>query len=259
MRAVWLIVCALRLAPSLLATSSIAQQASQGFEHATTTQKVVALTFDADMTPKMLHDLKIGKVASWYNENVIAVLRREQVPATLFLTGMWIETYVAATTELSGDPLFEIGNHSYSHGGFISPCYGLKPIAEQNEAIEVQKTDALLKKYTTAYVKYTTAYVKYFRFPGLCADADDVKKVERQGYTVIGADVSGGDGFEKNPRSIVAAVVGHVRPGSIVVLHLHGGPNAPETAAALPEIIRKLRLAGYTFVKVSDLLRLSGR
>ncbi len=219
------------------------------FDHAATTEKIVALTFDADMTPGMLRELRSKRVASWYNEKVIATLRQEQVPATLFLTGLWIEAYRDATRELSADPLFELGNHSYSHGAFHSPCYGLFPTAESNQTAEVQKTDDLLKKYTASYQKY-------FRFPGLCSDAQSVKKVEDQGYTIIGGDVDGADAFEKNPKWIASAVAAHVHPGSIVVLHLHGGPNAPQTAAALPDIIRKLRSDGYTFVKVSDLLKL---
>jgi peptidoglycan/xylan/chitin deacetylase (PgdA/CDA1 family) len=113
----------------------------------------------------------------------------------------------------------------------------------------VQKTDDLLRKYAVAYKKY-------FRFPGLCFDADDVKRVEAQDYTVVDGDVDGGDGFVMKPGPIVATVVSHVRPGSIVILHMHGGPNAPETALALPEIIKRLRAAGYSFVKVSDLLKL---
>ncbi len=220
-----------------------------GFDHATTTQKVVALTFDADMTVKMRGDLRSGKVASWYNANVIAVLERENVPATLFLTGLWIETYPAITKELSQNPLFELGNHSYSHGGFRSPCYGLPAVKKSNEAAEVQKTDDLLQKYAAVYKRY-------FRFPGLCFDADDVARVESLGYTVVDGDVDGGDGFQSRPGPIVATVVAHVRPGSIVILHMHGGPNAPQTAIALSEIIRKLRAAGYSFVKVSDLLKL---
>jgi peptidoglycan/xylan/chitin deacetylase (PgdA/CDA1 family) len=104
-----------------------------GFGHAITSKKVVALTFDADMTPKMISDLKTGKVASWYNQNVIATLRQEHVPATLFLAGLWIRTYPAVTQELSSDSLFELGNHSYSHGSFRSPCYGLASVPESNE------------------------------------------------------------------------------------------------------------------------------
>jgi peptidoglycan/xylan/chitin deacetylase (PgdA/CDA1 family) len=219
------------------------------FDHAATGQKIVALTFDADMTPGMLRELKSGKVASWYNEKVIEALRQQQVPATLFLTGLWIETYPTATKQLAADPLFELGNHSYSHGAFHSPCYSLFPIPESKQAAEVQKTDDLLSKYAMSYKKY-------FRFPGLCSDAAAVKKVEDQGYTVIGGDVDGADAFEKSPKWVAADVVSHVRPGSIVVLHMHGGPNAPATAGALPDIITKLRSEGYTFVKVSDLLKL---
>src|ERR1700735_1304466 len=51
------------------------------FDHAVTDKKIVALTFDADMTPGMLSELRGKKVASWYNEKVIAALRQEQVPA----------------------------------------------------------------------------------------------------------------------------------------------------------------------------------
>lgn len=241
-----LLLCA-TLSALLAAMASASQRLS--FDHASTSQKLVALTFDADMTPGMLSELKSKKVASWYNEKVIETLRQEQIPATLFLTGLWIEAYSAATKELSADPLFELGNHSYSHGAFHSPCYRLFPIRETNQAAEVQKTDDLLKKYAASYKRY-------FRFPGLCSDAEAVKRVEDQGYIVVGGDVDGADAFQRNPKWIVSDVVANVRPGSIVVLHMHGGPNAPGTAIALPDIIKKLRSEGYTFVKVSDLLEL---
>ena len=231
------------------AIAAAAAAARLGFDHAATSDKIVALTFDADMTTGMQHELRSGRVASWYNEKVITLLRQQQVPATLFLTGLWIEAYSGVTKELSADPLFELGNHSYSHGAFHSPCYNLSPVREANQIAEVQKTDDLLRQYATTYKKY-------FRFAGLCADAEAVKKVESLGYTVIGGDVDGADAFEKNPKWIVSRVVSNVRPGSIVVLHLHGGPNAPDTAVALPDIIGKLRAEGYKFVKVSDLLEL---
>jgi peptidoglycan/xylan/chitin deacetylase (PgdA/CDA1 family) len=240
-----LALCTALLASTLLSASTGLRSS---FDHAATSEKIVALTFDADMTPGMLRELKSRHVASWYNGKVIETLRQEHVPATLFMTGLWIEAYGAATKELSADPLFELGNHSYSHGAFHSPCYHLFPIPESKQAAEVQKTDDLL-------TKNASSHVKYFRFPGLCFDAHAVKTVEDQGYTIIGGDVDGGDGFEKYAKPIVSNVVSHVRPGSIVVLHMHGGANAPETAVALAEIIKKLRAEGYSFVKVSDLLK----
>jgi peptidoglycan/xylan/chitin deacetylase (PgdA/CDA1 family) len=243
-------LCAALIVLTALATTlAISADKPLSFDHAATDKKIVALTFDADMTPGMLNELRSKRVASWYNEKVIAALRQEQVPATLFMTGLWIEAYSDVTHELSADPLFELGSHSYSHGAFHSPCYTLFPIPEAKQVDEIQKTDALLKKYTVSYKKY-------FRFPGLCYDAQSAKKVTDQGYTVIGGDVDGADAFVNSPKWTASDIVANVHPGSIVVLHMHGGRNAPDTAAALPDTIKRLRAEGYTFVKVSDLLEL---
>src|SRR6516164_8353735 len=140
-----LVLCALAGTSALTMASSTRHLS---FDHAATNQKVVALTFDADMTFKMFNELKSGKVASWYNQRVIATLREEHVPATLFLAGLWIERYPAVTQELSNDPLFEIGNHSYSHPGCRPPRYCPVSFQQVRQPLQVQKTHTLLKKYT---------------------------------------------------------------------------------------------------------------
>lgn len=249
MRKIFVIMSALALLPSC-ALASVHATSTQPviITHVETKQKVVALTFDADMTPKMLKRLRQKKVASWYNATVIKELEDAHVPATLFLTGMWIETYPTTTAELSRNPLFELGNHSYSHGGFTQKCFGLNTTPESHDLAEVEKTDALLSTYAVQHVKL-------FRFPGLCYDEDDLSVVHAQGYAVVGGDVYGGDGFQKDAERVVRNVVSKVRPGSIVILHMHGGPNAPQTAVALPIIIKTLKDEGYSFAKVSDLLK----
>src|ERR1700735_578125 len=113
---------------ALATTLAVSADKPLSFDHAATDKKIVALSFDADMTPGMLNELRSKKVASWYNEKVIAALRQERVPATLFMTGLWIEAYSDVTKGLSADPLFELGSHSYSHGAFHSPCYRLSPV-----------------------------------------------------------------------------------------------------------------------------------
>ena len=238
------------LMPSLsFATTYWTSRQSTIVTHVNTKQKVVSLTFDADMTPKMLTRLQEKKVSSWYNAAVIKDLEDANVPATLFLTGLWIETYATTTIELSKNPLFELGNHSYSHSGFTSKCFGLNQGQESHDISEVKRTDALLSNYAVRHVKL-------FRFPGLCFDQDDVAAVHAAGYTIIDGNVYGGDGFQKDANKIVQNVLRKVRPGSIVILHLQGGLNAPQTAAALPMIIQKLREEGYSFVKVTDLLKM---
>lgn len=232
--------------------SAIAKQPLGVISSVPTYEKVIALTFDADMTPQMLKKLEQKKVKSWYNAAVIKDLEDANVPATLFLTGMWIKTYPNITKALSRNPLFEIGNHSYSHGGFTPNCYHLNTIPESHDINEIQETETLL-------LKYAARHTNFFRFPGLCYDRDDILAVENAGDVVIAGDVYGGDGFQKNSKKILENVVSKVRPGSIIVLHMHGGPNAPKTAVALPRIIKTLRAEGYAFKKVSDLLSYSNK
>src|SRR5271168_1400712 len=81
----WLAPAAPEPPASQKSTAPAAASQHFGFDRAATDKKVVALTFDADMTPGMLSALKSKRIASWYNEKVIAALREQQVPATLFL------------------------------------------------------------------------------------------------------------------------------------------------------------------------------
>lgn len=234
---------------TVLRPNFVFAQTSKSINSVHTTQKVVALTFDADMNPKMLHELENHSVASWYNKAIIDELMVDKVPATLFLTGMWIEAYPTTTTELANNSLFEIGNHSYSHPAFSSPCYKLATTPESGDAYQITKTDQSLSKYAPHYSKL-------FRFPGLCHDTDDMNAAAKAGYVVIGGDVLGGDGFQTNTDVIVSNVVHKVHPGSIIVLHMMGGPNAPKTADAVSVIIKDLKKEGYEFVTISDLLKL---
>jgi peptidoglycan/xylan/chitin deacetylase (PgdA/CDA1 family) len=214
-----------------------------------TTKKIVALTFDADMTPKMLHMLKNNEVKSWYDKNVIEELKKQKVPATLFLTGMWIEAYATTTRELSENSLFEIANHSYSHPGFTSNCYNLEDDAKVDDDYQLKKTDELL-------AKNTKHYSKLFRFPGLCHDSNDLEKISKYNYQIIDGDVLGDDGFQNNVGTIMNNILPKVKPGSIVVLHMMGGPNSPKTSEVLPYIIHDLKNRGYKFVTVSKLLNI---
>ncbi len=205
----------------------------------------IALSFDADMTPAMLQQLRSGSVGSWYNREVREILDQEAVPATLFLTGLWAATYAEEARSLAEDPLFEIANHSYDHAAFRVPCYGMA--AARDRVAEVEDAQA-------AILAATGVTPTLLRFPGDCYDASDVAAAHQLGLTVISGDVRAGDGFNYSVASIVGAVLGHLQAGSIVLMHLHGGPNAPMTAPALRTILPLARQRGFTFTTVSELL-----
>lgn len=205
----------------------------------------VALTFDADMTPGMAWQLQKGLVGSWYNREVVDILRQEHEPATIFLTGLWARAYPDDSRSLAADPLFEIGSHTYDHAAFRLPCYGLGGTA--NRAGEIADAQAAISAVTGVTPRL-------IRFPGDCWTYDDVALAQGYGLTVIAGDVRSGDGFNPSPAAVVSTVLRQVKPGSIVLMHLHGGPNAPSTAPALRELIPAIRAAGLGFATVSELI-----
>lgn len=212
--------------------------------HGPIERKEIALTFDADMTPGMKNLLDSGTVASYYDKNVIDVLNSTQTEATLFIAGMWIETYPDVAKELAANPLLELASHSYSHPSFSGDCYGLGEIPDSKNDEEFGKTQTLLKNLTGKDNML-------FRFPGGCYSEADLASAQKAGVTVIQWDVAGKDGFNEDALSIENNVIPFVKNGSIIVLHM---ANAPKTAEALAHIIPTLKARGYAFVTVSDLL-----
>jgi peptidoglycan/xylan/chitin deacetylase (PgdA/CDA1 family) len=208
----------------------------------------IALTFDADLTRAMRARLDSGGVRSYYNERLISELRRLRVPATLFLTGMWMERYPNVTRELAADPLFELGTHSYSHRAFTRHCYTLGRVSPDEMLDEVTSAVRILDRLDPHATRY-------FRFPGGCLDGAARRAIAPAGVTAIQLDVAGADGFASSVQPIVDRVLRQARNGSIVVLHMHGGDTAPLTDDALAGIVTGLRSRGFTLVKVSDLLR----
>lgn len=213
--------------------------------HGSRDRPLVALTFDADLTRGMLANLQRGKVKAYYDPRILELLKRRQVPATFFLTGLWAQQYPAVVGEMAQNPLFEIGNHSLDHGAFALPCFGLRGARHKLE--EIRTTQQILAQLAG---KTPTL----FRFPGGCFRPRDIALVAGEGLRSVGWDVVSGDAFLRHPSPIVRRVLLQTRNGSIIVLHLSAGPQAPATADALGDILDGLRQKGFTFVKVSDLV-----
>jgi peptidoglycan/xylan/chitin deacetylase (PgdA/CDA1 family) len=219
--------------------------------HGSRGRRVVALTFDADMTPLMRSMLRSGRQRSWVNDRLFEELDRTRTPATIFLTGLWTETYPDVVRRMAANHLYELENHSMDHAGWERPCYGLPSVPSgASKRTEVTATAAIIER--VAHVR-----PRYFRFPGGCSNGADRKLVASLGERPVGWDVVSGDPFNANTAAIVRAVVDGVRPGSIVVAHCIGAPNAPATADAIAQIIPALRARGYRFVTLRELLGFS--
>ncbi|MER5311583.1 polysaccharide deacetylase family protein [Streptomyces sp. NPDC002773] len=208
-------------------------------------EKVVALTFDADMTADQ--GPRAARGERFDNPELIATLRRLKVDATVFMTGRWAEEYPDQAKSIGGDPLFEIANHSYSHYAFASPCYGLPTVAGPDMTADVQRAFDAFRDAGAVNV------VPYFRFPGGCYDDAALRALAPAGVTAVQWDVVSGDAFAKDADAVAEQVVDGVKPGSLVVLHCTRSA-APVTERAIRRIVPELRARGYRFVKVSELM-----
>ena len=199
-----------------------------------TDKKFIALTFDACG----------GAKGKGYDAKLINFLKRDKIPATLFLSGKWIDANPNIAKELAENPLFEIANHGLNH----RPCsingkkalgiHGTKNIDELIDEIEqnARKIEILAGKKP-----------KYFRpAVGYC-DEYSVKIANALGYEVIGWSMVGDAGATYSKKDVIEALLG-AAPGSIVILHM----NHPEgeTAEGLIAAIPELRNKGFEFVRL---------
>ena len=215
-------------------------------DHGPRTGNRVALTFDADMTDGMLQSLRTGRVKSYANLRIIELLEREQLPATFFLTGKWVERYPDLTRRLAGNPRFELANHTYGHLAFTPDCYDLPRVPSRQMTEDVAKTFSVIEPYGGRQTRY-------FRFPGLCHDGAALAALAPLGLTVVDGDVVSGDPFATAWEPIVRAVLSKVQPGSVVIMHVTEA-NAAMTDEALPHILAGLRERGLTPAPLSEVL-----
>jgi peptidoglycan/xylan/chitin deacetylase (PgdA/CDA1 family) len=201
-----------------------------------TNQTVIALTFDACGGPR----------GSGYDAKLINYLKSEKIPATLFISGRWIDANPEIFKELAKEPLFEIENHGLNH----KPCsvngrsaYGIAGTKG------VDKIFDEIEQNATKIETLTSRKPKYYR-PGTAhSDEICVEIANTLGYEVVNFSVRGDAGATYTKIRVKEALL-NARPSSIILMHM----NHPEgeTAEGVIEVIPELTKRGFGFVKLSD-------
>jgi peptidoglycan-N-acetylglucosamine deacetylase len=194
-----------------------------------TREPAVAITFDACAT--RTH-------TSGFDRGVFDVLKREGIPATLFVSGRWVESHADVMAELVADPLIEFGDHSYDH-----PHMSHLPVARIVE--EIDQTEAALAKYGKRSVAFRPPFGEWSQ--RLVYVLQDLRLP-----TVTWDVVSGDPSAKTTADGMIRTVLGKARPGSIIIFHING--RGYKTAAALPAILHGLRERGFRFVPLSELM-----
>ncbi len=200
--------------------------------------KEIALTFDACGGPK-------GK---GYDAELVDYLRKEHVPATLFVSGRWIDANEQTLRELARDTLFEIENHGLYH----RPCsldgdsaYHIRGTRNASEAFDELEANALkIEKITgrkPSLYRSSTAFI----------NEGAVKLSGDLGIQVVSYRVLSGDAVPYAKTELISDyVIRHASPGAVVIMHF----NHPEwnTCEALHAIIPALKARGYRFVRLGS-------
>jgi peptidoglycan/xylan/chitin deacetylase (PgdA/CDA1 family) len=198
--------------------------------------KVIALTLDACGSAK-------GKGV---DSRLMEFLIREQIPATLFINGRWIDANPELFRQLAANPIFEIANHGMRHkpasvtGRSIYGIAGTQSVGEVVEEIELnaRKIEAISGVRPKLYRSGTAFY-----------DELAVQISQGLGHEVAGYSLLGDAGATWSAAQVKAALLKAV-PGDIALLHM----NHPEagTGEGIMAVVPELKRRGFRFVRMSE-------
>jgi len=199
--------------------------------HGPRDEKRIALTFDACST----------RDVSKYDERITQELIAAQAPATIFLGGSWVVEEQAIVKQLAANPLFELGNHSYTH----------PHMAEITDEIRIRRE---LQRTQAEIHRLTGLTPKLFRPPYGEYNARLVSIAAELGLTTVEYDLASGDPDQHATKErLTHWVLEKAQPGSIIVMHINH--RRFHTAEALPGIIAGLRSRGFELVTVGELIK----
>ena len=197
-----------------------------------TEDRVVALTFDAGADSAGL-------------PSILGTLADQQVAATFFLTGRWVDGNPHGVGVIHADG-HRLGNHSMTHPHF--PALPDQAIRDEVRGAEQRILAAGADPRPL------------FRFPSGDRDERTIAAVNDLGYVAVRwtVDTLGWKGTSGGitAQEVTDRALDALRPGEIVLMHLGSNPEDGTTldADALPDVIERMREAGYAFVTLDALL-----
>lgn len=205
-------------------------------ERGTPSRREMAFTFDC-------------AAHSGPTDEILRVLREENVRVTWFMVGVWVERHQELTKVIARE--HELANHSWAH-----------PDYRDLSAAEIAADMEQLERYLVALTGKGTKPL--WRAPSGARDQRVLEAAAAAGWPLhifwtIGRDAQGiVTGDTGDWRGIPAAEVwantvraASLGPGLITVSHC----DAPSTAAVMRDTIRLFREQGLKIVTVSELLR----
>ena len=172
-------------------------------------------------------------------------LNDEDVPATFFLTGAFVEDFPVKSTRIADEHL--VGNHSMTHPD-------LTTLSDAGVRAEIRKAQQAILDTTGEDPR------RFFRFPLGARDERTIRIVNNRCYVAFRWTVDSlgwkGTSGGMTVAKVVNRVLAAAKPGAIVLMHVGSHPEDGSMldADALPRVIDRLQAQEYSFVRLSRVM-----
>ncbi|GGB59699.1 peptidoglycan-N-acetylmuramic acid deacetylase PdaA [Lentibacillus populi] len=188
--------------------------------------KVVYLTFD-------------NGYEQGYTDDILDVLKAEDVPATFFVTGHYVKSEPDLVKRMANEGHI-IGNHSYHHPD-------LTILTKDSMKMELEELEKAVAAITDQ------KQLKYMRPPKGVFNERSLKWANDLGYIHIFWSLAFADWntkAQKGGQYAFDQIMKQMHPGAIILLHTVSSDNAD----ALSKLIKELKSQGYQFKSLDDLV-----
>lgn len=167
-------------------------------------------------------------------DSILDTLKSQDVRATFFVVGKVVDQHPDLVRRMMAEG-HEVGNHTYTHKRL-----NMMPIASAKQ--EIAACAASVKRATGADMTL-------MRPPGMEYNNEVLSLAQDMGYVTVHWNVVAADYLPVDPAIIVNRVMNQTKDGSVILLH-----DSPDTARALPLIVKALKAKGYKFVTTTQML-----
>ncbi len=214
----------MKLLPDAVTVSNIGKRRDLPIYSVDIEDKKVSLSFDT----------------AWGNEDiqtVLDILDKQEVKATFFMTGEWIDKYPEDVKKIAKAG-HDLGNHSENH-------------KQMSQLSADQSKDEIMMVHDRVK-KLTGIDMSLFRVPYGDYNNTVIGTARDSGYYTIQWDVDSQDWKDYGASDIVKKCTDNkdLGNGSIILLH-NGAKHMPH---ALEDVIKGLKDQGYELVPVSELI-----
>ncbi|MFC7061881.1 delta-lactam-biosynthetic de-N-acetylase [Halobacillus seohaensis] len=197
-----------------------------GFYADHTGDKVVYFTFD-------------NGYEGGYTNQVLDILKEQEVPATFFVTGHYINSAPELVKRMNAEGHL-IGNHSWSHPDFTK-------ISKSEMKKELDQVNYAVQNLTGQHT------MPYLRPPRGTFNNSTLRLARELGYIHAFWSIAFVDwetNHQKGWEYAFDHIMGQIHPGAVILLHTVSEDNAD----ALENLIVELRKRGYQFGSLNDLM-----